>query len=149
MAAAQGDFSIPEGFPTLLKDFAKEVLRAQARPPPETLTTTLCLAQLPAKAVAHPMVHPSQPRKRHGAGAQPANVCAFAATYFADLARRAAAPGASAAPEQRGPQSPTAEEAFLVARRLDTQVASAAAGLAGVALEVRWPRMLWGRCSAG
>ena len=69
-------------------------------------------------------------------------MCAFAAAYFADLAKRGAAPGGSAAPEQGAPQSPTAEEAFLVARGLDTAAAAAAAGLAGVALEVRWSRVL-------
>lgn len=31
MAAPHGDFAIPDGFPALLKDFAKEVLRAQVR----------------------------------------------------------------------------------------------------------------------
>lgn len=74
-----------------------------------------------------------------GAPAQPADVCAFAATYFADLAKQSAAPGGSTAPEQGTPQSPTAEEAFLVARRVDTAAAAAAAGLAGAALEVRGP----------
>lgn len=31
MAVPHGDFAIPDGFPALLKDFAKEVLRAQVR----------------------------------------------------------------------------------------------------------------------
>ena len=76
MAAAQGDFSIPEGFPALLKDFAKEVLRTQARLPPITAQKALfCYQRLKNSQVrllrslrtCAPLPQPTLPTWRSGA----------------------------------------------------------------------------------
>ena len=125
MAATGGDFAVPDGLPALLKDFAKEVLRAQARKLRASPLQAVCLARKVLTA-------------EHAA--QPADLHAFAAQYFTDLAGRRAAPGAPAPPPpaQAAEGAKTAEEEFMEARSRDAaEAAAAAAALAGAALEAR------------
>jgi hypothetical protein len=91
-ATYQKPFSIPEGYPALLKAFTREILRSQVRACEGAFTPTACNIRLSARTCGPPP--------------QPDNIYQFGAEYFAALKAEGAdgAEGAVEAPAEVRPE---------------------------------------------